>query len=286
MEIAVQLIIAGILQGGVYALAAFGLSLIFGVSGVLNLAHGEFLMLGGLFTFLLFNATGLNPFLIGLFMVPFAFAFGYVFDRFLIRPLATKKEHVRLMSSILVTLGAALTISDVTSFLAGAEEKGLDYSLPSLFWGDIYISYVRLLAMAMIAGLTVGIHYYLKKTYTGRALRATTQNLRGAMLVGVDTYQIRSVTFGIGSALAGIAGVFYVVLLSIAPDMGLTITVKYLCIIVLGGLGSLIGSLVGGLILGLTESIVSYYTPHWGQTAAFLILVLILLIRPKGLFGK
>jgi branched-chain amino acid transport system permease protein len=286
MEIAVQLAIAGILQGGVYALAAFGLSLTFGVSDVLNLAHGEFLMLGGLGTFLLFSAFGLNPFLTGLLMIPVAFFMGYMFDRFLMRPLADKKENVRLMSSILVTLGAALTIEDVTSFLAGAEEKGVDYSLPSFYWGEIYISYLRLVAMVMIAGLTVGIHYYLKKTYIGRALRATTQNLRGAMLVGVDTYQIRSVTFGIGSVLASIAGVFYVVLLSIAPDMGLSLTIKYLCIIVLGGLGSLIGSLVGGIILGLTESIVSYYTPHWGQTAGFLILVLILLIRPKGLFGK
>jgi branched-chain amino acid transport system permease protein len=286
MEIAIQLVIAGILQGGVYALAAFGLSLIFGVSDVLNLAHGEFLMLGGLVTFLVFTATGLNPFLTGLFMLPMAFSLGYVFDRFLMRPLANKKESIRLMSSILVTLGAALFIEDVTSFLAGAEEKGVDYSLPSLHWGEIYVSYLRLLAMVMIAGLTVGIHYYLKKTFMGRALRATTQNLRGAMLVGVDTDQIRSVTFGIGSLLAGIAGVFYVVLLSISPDMGLSLTIKYLCIIVLGGLGSLIGSLVGGTILGLTESIVSYYTPHWGQTAAFLILVLILLVRPKGLFGK
>jgi branched-chain amino acid transport system permease protein len=269
MEIAVQLVIAGVLQGGVYALAAFGLSLIFGVSDVLNL-----------------GVTGLNPFLIGLLMVPVAFCLGYIFDRFLMRPLADKKETVRLMSSILVTLGAALCIEDVTSFLAGAEEKGVDYSLPSFIWGDIYISYLRLLAMVMIAALTVGLHYYLKKTYTGRALRATTQNIRGAMLVGVDTSQIRSVTFGIGSLLASTAGIFYVVLLSISPDMGLSVTIKYLCIIVLGGLGSLIGSLVGGVILGLTESIVSYYTPHWGQTAAFLILVLILLIRPKGLFGK
>jgi branched-chain amino acid transport system permease protein len=217
MEIAVQLVIAGILQGGVYALAAFGLSLIFGVSDVLNLAHGEFLMLGGLFTFLIFSATGLNPFLIGLMMVPFAFFLGYIFDRLLMRPLAGKKEHIRLMSSILVTLGAALCIADVTSFLAGAEEKGVDYTLPSFFWGDIYISYLRLLAMIMIAALTVGIHFYLKKTFTGRALRATTQNIRGAMLVGVDTHRIRSVTFGIGSGLASIAGVFYVVLLSIAP---------------------------------------------------------------------
>jgi len=168
MDIAVQLVIAGILQGGVYALAAFGLSLIFGVSDVLNLAHGEFLMLGGLFTFLLFNATGLNPFLIGLMILPFTFSLGYIFDRFLMRPLANKKKHIRLMSSILVTLGAALFIEDVTSFLTGAEEKGVDYTLPSFFWGDIYISYLRLLAMVMIAALTVGIHYYLKKTFTGR----------------------------------------------------------------------------------------------------------------------
>ena len=103
------------------------MTLIFGVSDVLNLAHGEFLMLGGLVTFFIFEATGLNPFLTGLLMVPTAFFLGYVFDRFLMRPLATKKEHIRLMSSILVTLGAALTIEDVTSYLFGAEEKGVDF---------------------------------------------------------------------------------------------------------------------------------------------------------------
>jgi branched-chain amino acid transport system permease protein len=286
MEIAFQLIIAGVLQGGIYALAAFGLSLIFGVSGVLNLAHGEFLMLGGLVTYLVFTATDLNPFLTGLLMLPVAFFSGYVFDRCLMRPLAGKKEHIRLMSSILVTLGAALTIEDVTSALVGAEEKGVNYVLPSFYWGDVYVSTLRLIALVMIIGFTLGIHYYLRRTVTGRALRATEQNSRGAMLVGVNTDKIRSVTFGIGSILAAIAGVFYVVLLSVAPDMGLPATVKYLCIIVLGGLGSLIGSLVGGTILGLTESIVSYYTPHWGQTAAFFILVFILLVRPKGLFGK
>ena len=117
MEIAVQLVIAGILQGGVYALAAFGLSLIFGVSDVLNLAHGEFLMLGGLVTFLIFEATGLNPFLAGLIMLPMAFFLGYMFDRLLMRPLATKKLHIRIMSSVLVTLGAAITIEDVTSYV-------------------------------------------------------------------------------------------------------------------------------------------------------------------------
>jgi branched-chain amino acid transport system permease protein len=223
-------------------------------------------MLGGLFTFLIFEMTGLNPFLAGLLMLPMAFFLGYMFDRLLMRPLATRKEHFRIMASVLVTLGAAIAIEDVTSYLAGAEEKGVDYSLPSFFWGDIYFSYLRVLAMVMIGALTVGIHYYLKKTFTGRALRATAQNLRGAMLVGVDTRKIRSVTFAIGSVLASTAGV--------------------LCIIVLGGLGSLIGSLVGGVLLGLTESVVSYYDPHWGQTAAFLMLVGILLIRPKGLFGK
>ncbi len=281
----IQLLIIGTLQGGTYALAAFGLSLIFGVSNVLNLAHGQFLMLGGLLTFVLFTATKWNPLLLSLILIPLFFAMGYLFEKGLIRPLLGRKGHELVIASILVTLGASLAIEDITSFLWGPEEKGISYIIPSLTIGSMVISSVRLLGLLFITLLTVAVHLFLKKTYTGRALRATTQDRQGAMLMGVNTFRIGSITFGIGTILASAAGVFYVILFTITPFIGIPLSIKYLCIIVMGGLGSLYGSLVGGLILGITEALTGFFAPHWSETAAFFILVTILLIRPRGLFG-
>lgn len=289
METYVQLIVLGLLHGGIYALAAFGLSIVFGVSGVLNLAHGEFLMLGGMGVFALRSLLGGNPFVLALLVLPAAFVAGYLFERGLIRPLAARDDRSRVASAVLVTLGAALFIEDATAFvlrLSGADyDVSVPYTLPSLFVGDIVISYLRLLVLVLITLLTVALGYYLKVTYTGMALRATTQNRRGALLAGVDTGRLSSITFGIGAVLAAAAGVFEVVLASVDPSLGLPVTLKYLCIIVLGGLGSLMGALVGGAILGLTEQFVGFYSPAWGQTAAFFILVVVLLVRPRGLFG-
>jgi len=160
----VQLLIAGILQGGVYALAAFGLSLIFGVSNVLNLAHGQFLMLGALAVFFIFSFTELNPFLISILLIPLFFLTGSVFERGLIRRLMGRLPHEQVEASILVTLGAALAIQDITSFLWGSEDKGIAYFLPTIHIGEIYISFVRLLGLVFIILLTVALHFYLKKT--------------------------------------------------------------------------------------------------------------------------
>lgn len=281
----IQLVIGGILQGGVYALAAFGLSLIFGVSNILNLAHGEFLMLGALATFLIYSFIELNPFLISILLIPLFFVLGCLFERGLIRRLLGRRAHEQVTTSILVTLGVSLAIEDITAFLWGPEEKGIAYFLPSIHIGDIFISSVRLFGLAFIIILTLALHLYLRRTFMGKSIRAVTQNRRGATLVGINTYRVSTVTFGIGTVLASLGGIFYVILFTISPHIGIPLTIKYLCVIVLGGLGSLYGTLVGGIILGLTEVFTGYFSPHWGETSAFLLLVAILLIRPKGLFG-
>jgi branched-chain amino acid transport system permease protein len=281
----IQLLIIGILQGGIYAVATLGLSLIFGVSNILNLAHGEFLMLGGLFTYILFTATRLNPLFIALLLIPFFFGIGFLFERGLIRPLSKRTGPELVIASVLVTLGASLAIEDIASFFWGPEDKGISYVMPSINIGDMVISSIRLVGLLCIIVLTVAVHLLLKKTFLGKALRAITQNRQGAMLMGVNHLRIGSITFGIGTIMASIAGVFYIALFTITPFIGIPLSMKYLCIIVMGGVGSLYGSLLGGLILGVTESITGFFAPHWSETAAFLILVVILLIRPKGLLG-
>jgi branched-chain amino acid transport system permease protein len=284
-----QLLISGVLLGGIYALAAFGLALIFGVSNILNLAHGEFLMLGALVCFLLGQFLDVNPFVSVLVLIPLFFLLGVLFERGLIRTVVAKTGREQLTASVLVTLGLSLAIEDVARMLWGAEEKGLYYSLPPIILGQgaIVISSVRLLALGCIVALTLVVHQFLMRTYPGKALRAMTQNRRGALLVGINTHHISLLTCGIATMLAAVAGVFYMLLYSVNPSIGLPLTLRYLCIIVLGGLGSLFGALLGGIILGVTEVFTGYLlNPHWQETVAFLMLVVFLLVRPQGLFGR
>jgi len=284
-----QLLISGVLLGGIYALAAFGLALIFGVSNILNLAHGEFLMLGALMCFLFGDLFGINPFASLLLLIPLFFGLGALFERGLLRIVLAKVGHEQLTASVLVTLGLSLFIEDTARVLWGGEEKGLYYSLPPIILGEgeLVISSVRLLALVCIVVVTLAVHRFLRRTYVGKAIRAVTQNRRGALLVGVPVPSVAILTSGMGTALAATAGVFYLLLYSINPFIGLPLTLRYLCIIVLGGLGSLFGALLGGLILGLAEVWTGYLlNPHWQQSVAFLLLVLLLLVRPQGLFGR
>ena len=244
-------------------------------------------MLGALAAYGVYALAGINPFLIVPVIIPIFFALSFLFEKILIRPMRGRTETEMLVASILVTLGGALFIEDVTAFFWGKSFTGIPYSMASLKVGGVVIPLIRLLILVFILALTGLIHYYLKRSYTGKAIQAITQNREGARVVGINIVRISMVTFVIGSILASIAGVFYVVLYSMTPYMGLALTVKYMCIVVLGGLGSLFGSLAGGVILGITESIVGYYFgSDWSPTVAYFALVLILLLRPQGLFGR
>ncbi len=283
-----QLLINGVLLGGVYTLAAFGLSLIFGVSGVLNLAHGEFLMLSGTVVYLLYDRSGINPFIIVVVVAPLFFLVGYSFEQVLIRPLALRKEHVRLASATLVTLGAALIAEDVAAYASLATEfdKSISYFLPTLKFAGLVLSSLKLVVFGLVLVLLLALVLFLRYTYLGLAIQAVTQNPRGALLNGVNTQRIGAIAFGIGCFLAAAAGGLEVIHSSVSPFIGLPLTLKYLCIIVMGGLGSFLGVALGAIIIGLGESFVGYFNPAWGQTVAYLLLVIVLLTRPKGLLGK
>jgi branched-chain amino acid transport system permease protein len=256
------------------------------VSNILNLAHGEFLMLGALVCFLLGDTVGVDPLVAILVLMPLFFVVGALFERSLLRPIMAKTGHEQLTASVLVTLGLSLFVEDLARVFWGSEEKALYYTLPPIIFGEIVISSVRLVALGCIVLITLVVHQLLMRTYLGKALRAVTQNRRGALLVGVNMAQVGVLTGGLGIMLAAIAGVFYLLLYSINPFIGLPLTLRYLCIIVLGGLGSLFGTLLGGVMLGLTEVFTGYLlNPHWQETVAFVMLVGFLLVRPQGLFG-
>jgi branched-chain amino acid transport system permease protein len=285
LAVLVQILIGGILVGGIYALGAFGLSIIFGVLHVLNVAHGDVLMLGGLLTYWLVAAQGWSPFLALLLILPLFFFGGVFFQRLLIRPIASKSPHEFLIASILVTLGASLAISDAVAPSMG-QPVSVTYPMPTVQVAGLTISSIRLLFLGLILAFTAAMHVFLKGTFLGRGIRAVIQNREGAMLVGVNIPRISTVTFGMGVALTAVAGTLYVVLLPVDPYMGIGLTMKYLAIIVLGGVGSLVGALSGSMILGLAETLVGYYLgAEWSLTVSFFLLVSFLLVRPRGLLG-
>ena len=282
----IQVVIGGLLQGGMYALGAFGLSLVFGVLGILNVTHGDFLMLGGLLCYGAYVALGLNPLVSLVLVIPVFFGVGCLFERVLIQPLLAKSHHELLMGSILVTLGAALAIEDLVPFVWTQSFSGIPHSVRSLVIGDVVIPTLRLVILLGILGLTLMLRMFLRCTFMGIALRAMTQNRQGAMLVGINLPRLSMLAFGLGTALVATAGVAHVMLYSITPTMGIPLTLKYLTIVVLGGLGSLLGSVFGGVILGLCEAFTSFYIgPEWAPTVAFTVLIVVLVTRPQGLFG-
>lgn len=273
-------------MGGIYALAAFGLAIVFGVLNVLNIAHGEFLMLGALLGYIFYTITGFSPFAIILIIIPIFIAFTWIFQRLLIRPIKSKSETEFLISAILITLGASLLIEDVTFLCWAKSFTSIPYSLPSLNIAGVIVPTMRLYALLSILILTAGVGLLLTKTYAGRAIRAVAQNRDGAAAVGIPIKKVATMTFVLGTTLAAVAGVFYVTLYSMTPYMGLPLTVKYMVIVILGGLGGLTGPLVAGLILGVTETFVGYYFGSiWAPAVAYIAFVIILIVRPQGLFG-
>jgi len=282
----IQLVLAGLLLGGIYALAAFGLSISFGVLNILNLAHGEFLMLGALVGYSLFAALGLNPFASVLIVVPVFAVAGAGFYWLLLKPVSRKAGPEKLVASVLITLGAALAIEDLASFLWERPVTGIAFSMPPLEIGGVVVSSLRLMVLLTVCALAVALQIILRRTFAGKAIRGVTQCVDGARVVGIPLSRISAVTFGISAATAATAGVFYVTLFQVTPSVGIPLTVKYLCVVVLGGLGSLVGSVVGGLILGMGETLAAYFFgSQWSPCVAFGLLIAILIVKPEGLFG-
>jgi branched-chain amino acid transport system permease protein len=270
-----------------YTLGAFGLSLSFGVLKILNLSHGDFLMLGGFLGFFALTYLGLNPFLSGLIAAALGCLVGWLFYEGLIARIVGRSFRQMLTTSVMITLGVSLIIEDTTSFLWGGGSTGIPYQLPNVAWNGIVFPLLRVTLLAVTILLTIGLHLFLTRTYIGRAVVAAAMNPIGATVVGIDTQFVGMLTFALGIALAAGTGVFYAALYSIEPFMGLSLTLKYLAVIIVGGMGSLPGALLGGFIVAVSEAFTTYYAgAHWSPLVAFIILILALLLRPQGILGK
>lgn len=286
MAAILQILVGAVLQGSLYTLGAIGLSLSFGVLKILNLSHGDFIMVGGLLGFLALVRLGINPFYSAVIAVVLGFLVGLLYYRLLIRRIIGRSARDMLIASVMITLGVSLAIEDLTSFLWGGGSTGIPFRLSDLSLGGVIFPVLRLTLLAITLALTIGLHFFLSRTFIGRAIVAASMNRVGAIVVGINTETVAFLTFGLGIALAAGSGVFYATLYSIEPFMGLDLTLKYLAVIVIGGMGSLLGAMVGGFVIATAESFTSYYAgAQWSPMIAFIILILALLIRPQGLIG-
>jgi branched-chain amino acid transport system permease protein len=286
MEIAVaQAIVSGLLIGGVFALIALGLTLIFGVMKIINFAHGDFLMLGMYFAFFLSVMAGLSPYVSAVLCLPVFFALGWVIQAYLIRPVLNAPENIQ----ILVTVGISLVLQNTALFLFSPDFQSLrvSYGASTFAVAGVSISYVRLVACAISLSAATGVFLFLAKTDTGKALRACAEQKTGSMAVGIDVDRMYRIAFGLGTVCVALAGVLMTPFFYIAPQVGLPFTLVAFVTVVLGGLGSVPGALAGGLIIGVVESLgeVLLPAPSMKQMATFSVFLLILLIRPQGLLG-
>lgn len=284
MQLLIQLVVSGVLLGGVYALCALGLNLIFGVAKVVNFAHGEFLMLGMFAGYWLMNSTGINPY-VGAPLIGIAFfGVGLLFYWCLMRFTIYKPEMVQVFA----TLGLGIALQNLALVLWGADYRTVQVMPQGMesveLWG-ITLSTNRLVAFGFAMAILAAVVVFMRTTFLGRAIDAISQDISAARLMGIDPNKIFLITFGLGIALTGVSGVVLVPSFYAFPSVGSFFVLVAFVVVVLGGLGSLPGTIIGGLALGVVESITGYISPDLKEATHFVLLIVLLAVRPHGLLG-
>jgi branched-chain amino acid transport system permease protein len=283
-----DIVIAGLLMGGIYALIAVGLSLQYGVARVLNIGHGEFIMLGAFITWSLYTIFGINPLVSLAICGPIVFIIGFALYRTLFTRLRTSSASPAAFegNSMLACFGLLFIIQNVAILVWGADMKGYSYlAVPVSFGGAVFAAN-RLVTLGFAMVICLVFYLFLARTRLGKAIRAAAQDPATAGLMGVNINQVLALCFGFGALMAGLGGTLISMSYQIQPTMGLEYTIIALIVIVLGGLGSIPGSFIGGLLLGLVGSIVTYVEPGLSLVAYYVIFMLLLLVRPTGILGK
>ena len=279
-----QLVLQGILSGGVYGLIAIGLSLIFGVMGIINFAHGQMMVMGMYASYWIFVLLGIDPYLSLAVVAAVIFVLGYLIQATVVNRILDYPEAMQVLP--LVAVG--LVLENTALLLWGPDHRSPQtaLSLETLWIGPVMIDVSRLIAFALAILITVGIFIFLKKTSTGKRIRAASDNRMGAILVGINVNRINNAAFGLGAAATGAAGALLLPLMPLSPHMGHDFTLTAFIVVILGGMGNLIGALAGGLILGVAESTSTLFLPATLKpVVSFSILIIIMLFRPQGLFA-
>ncbi len=279
-----NLLTIGILLGGIYAMVAVGLNLIFGVIRVVNFAHGELVMLGMYGAWLCSTLLKIDPYLTVLLVLPALFVLGMLIQRFVIQPL--QNEH---MMQMFATFALLTILQNVVLVMTRGEGHSVNTALSgaALELGDVRLTATRLVILFSVTAIAVGLHLFLAHTLLGKSIRAVTQDRNAARLMGINVERTFAVTFGIGAALAGLAGVLLAPIYTLSPGIGGNFIFAAFAVVVLGGLGSVAGAYAGGMIVGVVESFAGYYIdPELKQAVWFLIFLAVLVFRPSGLFGQ
>lgn len=283
-----DVVVAGLLLGGIYALISVGLSLQYGVARVLNVAHGEFMMLGALATWSLNTAFGLNPLVCIAVCGPIAFGLGYGLDLIVFKRLRTSSPSLAIFegNSMLASFGILFIIQNLASIAWGTEIKAYTFmTYPVSVFGALFAAN-RLVTLAFAVVIGIVFYLFLVRTRLGKAIRAAAQDPRTAALMGVNINRVLALCFGFGALMAGLAGLLVSVSYPVHTTMGLEYTIITIIVVVLGGLGSIPGSFIGGFILGLIGSIVTKIEPGLSLAAYYLLFMLLLWIKPTGIMGK
>jgi branched-chain amino acid transport system permease protein len=281
----IQTLLNGLLLGGVYALAASGLTLVFGVMNVINVAHGAMLVLAAYLTYELWSHTGIDPILSILITTPAMFAFGWILYRAAIRRIAGAPASM----SVLLTFAIALMIEGSLGLIFGGRFKSVtpSYFDTSFKVGPIYVATARLYACATALVVLVALFLVLTRTWLGRAIRASAQNPQVASLVGIDVRAVAALAFALGVATTGAGGSLISVLYPFLPASHYQWISRLLGVIVLGGMGSLPGAFIGALAIGAGETMTTaYISPSWQTAVPYVVIFVVLLVRPQGILGR
>ncbi|MFN4996608.1 MAG: branched-chain amino acid ABC transporter permease [Burkholderiales bacterium] len=285
----IELIFSGLITGGIYALVALGLNLQYGLMRILNIAHGEFLMLGAYLTWMVQTSFGISPLL----MIPVSFVMlmglGLVIHWLCFRRLTATSPNIDIFEArgLMVAFGLMFLIQNLVSSIWGGELRGYDYMADPVVMGGAQFAGNKLLVFAMALIFSLGLMVLLRKTLLGKGVRALMQSQVGAQLVGINTRTLHPLMFGIGLGLSGLAGCLLSMAYTISPAMGEPYTVTALIVITLGGFGSMGGALAGGLLLGVIEAFGMHFTnPSLKALLSYVVFIGVLLFRPKGLFSK
>jgi branched-chain amino acid transport system permease protein len=287
MEQFLSIFIGGLLIGGIYSLASMGLSLQYGVAKVLNIAHGEFLMIGAFITFLL-QQYGVDPLLTVVIIGPLMFIVGYFLYRTIFTTIRLKTPNPGVFESnaLLAAFGLYFIVQNIGRLIWGTTPYSYSYLSGTLSLGGALFNDNRLVAAAFAIAVGTAFYFYLASTRTGKAIRAAAQDSATAGLMGVNIDNTLALCFGFGAAMAGVAGSLISICYPIYTTMGLGYTVIAIVVITLGGLGSIPGSFIGGFILGVIGTAVTSWDAGLAVASYYVIFIALLLVRPKGLMGK
>lgn len=289
IESFVQTLVFGVFVGGIYGIAAMGLALVFGVLKIMNIAHGELLMLGGYVSFWVFTTWGMDPFVSLLVTIPMLFLVGLLLDRVVYRHIVTLLGEEKIKNSMLVSFGLTLVIQNLAQWGFTADERAIQvaYTGTGLNLLGVTLPYTRLGSFAVAIAVTLLLHVFLRRTYYGKAILATAEDWEAAELTGINIHRIYMMTFALGASLAAIAGTFVTITYGISPSIGIIWTLKALVVVVLAGTGSILGAFPAGILLGVVEAISgAFIGSTYREVIGLVIFVLVLILRPQGLFAR